>query len=743
MNKSKRLYFCLLLFFLGSNNLLFAQQYYTVADSVAIYKLLDEADAEDLAGNLEKALLLTNKALTVSDEKKMLRGKAYSLLKIADLKLKKEGAQNILPLFDAPMRLALQLKDSALIGLTFQQKGQVYLNQTNYAEAELNYNQALLYYTEQNNPDYRAMIFNENGFINDRQGEFEKAAGMYLKALQLFEKLNNMKEAANTTGNLAVTNYRMGNKEEAIRLFKKSAQIREQTGDAKGLAATYGNLVVVYTAISLDSAFRYQELVLKYANKTGSKNNMAQANATAAALLTKQKKINDAVLFQQKAIELYEEAGDQLKLANQYIGMANLQQQLNDSVNAERYYAKAELVAQKQSNKPLYQNLYTQYADFYRQRNNFRQAYFYNQQAITYKDSIINEKTAANVADLQKKYETEKKDNEIARLVTEEKISKLQIEKQKALLAGSEADAKRKETQIQLLNQQQQLRDAELKQQKEELDKQVLQNKNSEQQLLLSVQQLQIADNEKKLRLRQLGQERLLRNGLIAGTVLLLLFGYLLFNRYQLRKKIEEQRALLEVRNKISKDLHDDIGSTLTSIHILSKVSQQAIEENPSQAKQMLRDIATQTKTIQQNMSDIVWAIRPDNDKVENLISRMREHIAQTLEPQGIKTLFDVGNEALSLSLPMQHRKELLLIYKEAIHNVLKHAGATEVHIRLYETMQQLQMVIQDNGSWRNKEKPSGTGMYSMKQRAESIGGTVNIKGTANGTLLTVLLPLP
>jgi two-component system, NarL family, sensor histidine kinase UhpB len=737
-----RFVFATVLFFMIDSFSLTAQSYLP-ADSVAIYKLLDEADAEDLAGNLDKAAMLVKKALSLSNEKKMKRGEGFALLKLADLKLKKDGTENILPLFEAPLRLGLQLKDSFLIGLTYQQKGQVFLNQANYKEAEINYNKALSYYTEQNNADYRAMILNENGFISERMGAYEKAAGYYIGALQIFEKQKNTKEAANTTGNLAVTNYRMGDKETAIRLFKKSAQMREQIGDAKGLAATYGNLVTVYTSVSLDSAFSYQQLVLQLVSKTGVKTNIAQASTNAAALLTRQKKYTEALSFQTKAMELYKEVGDKLKLGNQYVALAGIYNMLNDSVKAEMYFMQAKELAKELNSKPLFQTIYTQQADFYFKRNQFQKAYQYNQTATTYKDSLVNEKTASNIAELQKKYETEKKDNEIAKLETERKINLLEIEKQKALLAGNKAEAQRKETQIQLLKKEQQLQDADLQRQKEELEKQVLLTKNNEQQLLLSVQQLQISENEKKLRIRQLDKERLLRNGLIGGSLFLFLFGILLFNRYQLRKKIEEQKNLLEVRNKISKDLHDEIGSTLTSIHILSNVSQKSIKENPEQAKKMIADISSQSKTIQQNMSDIVWAIRPDNDKVENLVSRMREYIGQTLEPQQIQTKFEVKEAALYQSLPMEHRKELLLIFKEAINNIVKHAGATSVELLLDIESSKLYMHIKDNGTWKGSASSSGTGTFSMKQRAAGLKGILAIHGSEEGTTVELQLPLP
>lgn len=720
-----------------------AQRSYTAADSAIIYHWLDKADDDDLKGNTDSAFYDVNQALQYSRKKHMRRGEGFALLKQADLTSKKEGAAEVMKMLEEPLQIANEIKDSFMIALSYHQTGQVLLNQNKYAEARAAYAKALPFYSLHSHADYRAMLLNESGFISDKLGEYDKSAGYYLDAIRIFEKENNQKELANSIGNLAISNFRAGNKEEAIKLFKRSAQIRESIGDTKGLAATYGNLVVVYTPVAIDSAVKYQQLVLTYANKGGAKNNIAQANATAAMLLSKQKKYNEAIAYQQKAIELYGEAGDRLKLANQYAGMANLYHYTGDSVKAVAYFEKASQLAAALNNKPLYQNLYTQQAAFYTERNDYRQAYQYYKLSQQYKDSVMNEKTASNIAELQTKYETEKKDNEIARLETGQKIKQLEIEQQQAKIKGDAVLAKQKQTEIELLKQQQQLRDEALLRQKEELEKQSLVSKNSEQQLLLSVQNLQIAENEKKIKIKQLDKERLLRNGLIAGIVLLLLFASLLLNRYKLRKKIEEQNRLMEVRNKISKDLHDEIGSTLTSINILSSVSEQAVTEDPVQAKQMLHQITMQSKTVQQNMSDIVWAIRPDNEKLENLLARMREFIGQTMEPQQIKTVLEADEKSMQLSLPMEMRKELLLVYKEAMNNVLKHSGATAVTVQMKVQDKELLLKIDDNGHWKPNHQSSGTGTYSMKQRAAAMNGGIAIDGTATGTSVTLKVPLP
>jgi signal transduction histidine kinase/sugar lactone lactonase YvrE len=222
---------------------------------------------------------------------------------------------------------------------------------------------------------------------------------------------------------------------------------------------------------------------------------------------------------------------------------------------------------------------------------------------------------------------------------------------------------------------------------------------------------------------------------LVAVSIAALLYA---LYRYRINQLVHIQR----IRNTISRNLHDEIGSTLTSISILSAVSQKAMENDPEQAKEMLEKIAGQSKTIQQNMSDIVWAIRSDNDKVDNLLVRIREYAAQSLEPLGIKTNIEAEAEVLNKSLSLEARKEVLLICKEALNNIAKHAGAKEAVVRLDKIDGRLKLLIGDNGQWKKDGMGSGTGLKSMQQRAVALGGALEISQDKGGTSIIVIVPL-
>jgi signal transduction histidine kinase len=210
---------------------------------------------------------------------------------------------------------------------------------------------------------------------------------------------------------------------------------------------------------------------------------------------------------------------------------------------------------------------------------------------------------------------------------------------------------------------------------------------------------------------------------------------------WMVQSRINRIREKYSLRNSIASDLHDEIGSTLTSIHILSTVSQQAMEKAPLQAKEMLAQIAIQSKTVQQNMSDIVWSIRPDNEQLASLVTRFREYAAQTLEPLNIQTTITVDDSILQKNLEPLLKKELLLIYKEAINNISKHSGASAASITLKKNGGNITMVISDNGIWKGNN--SGTGTKTMQERAKTIGGIFVINTDSTGTTITLSIPIP
>lgn len=726
------------IFFCGWANLILypvempGQKVKLQTDSLIVFNWLEKADQFDLLGQMDSATWYAHLARDWSLKKQYLPGLGYAVLKSADLLLKLSGSDSVLILCQEGIRIGERVRDSLMIGLGHHQLGQYYRDKTKFNQAISSFLHASLYYEKIHNINYQALTYNDIGFIYERQGDYETAVTYNLRAIPLFERLKNIKELANSKGNLGVVYYRMNKKETAIQLFKESAALREEIKDSKGLAAIYGNLATAYGGISLDSAIHYQFLALGQATRTGVKANIAQANTNAAMLLARQKKFKEALEYEEEAIRLYTEMGDRTKIANRHISTALVNKALGDSLKTEFHFQQAEGIARELRIKPILQNLYQQKFLFYREYNNFQSALLNHELYQQYKDSILNEKTLTNIAELQTKYETEKKDFEISRLTADQKLKQLTIRNQEISLKSAQLEKEQNRNQIRLLEQEQKLTASLNAQQQADLERKAKE----------SVLQHELLEKENQLAESRINREKWLRNFLLGGLFTLLLFAWFLFNRYQLRQQILAQEKMLTVRNAISKDLHDEVGSTLTSINVLSKAGQLSVNKEPEVTRELLVRINDQSKAVQQNISDIVWSIRPDTAKVEFLVSRIREFAALTLEPENISVQINADEGILQGTLDEFRKKEILLILKEAINNIVRHAHASRVEINCRQDSNSLRFTVMDDGLWKNNSYSTGTGMASMKERAAKMNGSVQIEHLTTGTRIGLSIPV-
>lgn len=179
------------------------------------------------------------------------------------------------------------------------------------------------------------------------------------------------------------------------------------------------------------------------------------------------------------------------------------------------------------------------------------------------------------------------------------------------------------------------------------------------------------------------------------------------------------------MRNSIADDLHDDIGSTLSSINIMGELARRKAPE----ASVLLDSISESTISMQENMSDIVWAIKTENDRFENVLRRMNAFASEVLDAKGVGLNFSCDAALASSRLSMKQRKNMYLFFKEAINNAVRHANANEVSVSIVKKWHQLEMVIDDDGKGFDVEQAyRGNGMTTLRRRAEELGGTINIQ---------------
>jgi streptogramin lyase len=192
--------------------------------------------------------------------------------------------------------------------------------------------------------------------------------------------------------------------------------------------------------------------------------------------------------------------------------------------------------------------------------------------------------------------------------------------------------------------------------------------------------------------------------------------------------------ALENVRTRIATDLHDDIGSSLTQIGLLSELARLHGDSDT------LSEIAGISRQLAGAVSDIVWAMNPRNDYMSSLSRRIRRFATDLLGGSGVELHFRLPQEDQEARTGLEVRRQTFLIFKEAVHNVARHARASRVEIELEITKDVLQLSIKDNGTgFESGALQDGNGIFNMKQRASQIRASLAVVSAPGlGTSVTL-----
>jgi signal transduction histidine kinase len=212
----------------------------------------------------------------------------------------------------------------------------------------------------------------------------------------------------------------------------------------------------------------------------------------------------------------------------------------------------------------------------------------------------------------------------------------------------------------------------------------------------------------------------------------------------ELRRTREERLIELErVRKRIATDLHDDIGSSLTQISILSEVVRQRIDGDDSKVVEPLSLIANASRELVDSMSDIVWAINPQKDHLSDLTQRMRRFASDVFTARNIAFQFHAPDTERDVPLGANVRREVFLIFKESINNMVKHSRCDRANIEFQIEEDQLRLSLSDNGKgFSTSHESHGHGLMSMRERTIGLGGNLEVI-SQNGAGTTIMLNVP
>jgi signal transduction histidine kinase len=209
-------------------------------------------------------------------------------------------------------------------------------------------------------------------------------------------------------------------------------------------------------------------------------------------------------------------------------------------------------------------------------------------------------------------------------------------------------------------------------------------------------------------------------------------------------KNQHDQFQLLEAeRTRISSDMHDEIGSGITHIALLSELIQTQ-QKDKKELKKDIKVIAVSARRLVQTMSEIIWALNPQNDTLENLLAYTREQSQQYFEPLEMQFEISFPDIIPDIKLSNAQRRNLYLVTREALNNAMKHSSATIIQLKLVIIKKNYCFSVTDNGTGiaEKKIKPGSNGLLNMKKRMKDIGGNIEWRPLEKGTTVKYSLNL-
>ncbi len=231
---------------------------------------------------------------------------------------------------------------------------------------------------------------------------------------------------------------------------------------------------------------------------------------------------------------------------------------------------------------------------------------------------------------------------------------------------------------------------------------------------------------------------------LLGGALLYFLYGFELRRRVQKQLALlREQEALERERNRIAAELHDDIGSELTNIVLLSHMLKR--ENVPEGSREIVQKLEQSSDRVVHNMNGVIWTLNTPEDTLQNLAGFLRAEARKYLDQQSFHYKFDVeDNVYVSMPVSPVLRRQLFLVLKEVLHNIVKHACASKVLVRMQLAAGCLQLEVEDNGTGFDYSTPrKGNGLRNMQKRVTAINGTWMLQSEAGkGTRISISVPL-
>lgn len=569
---------------------------------------------------------------------------------------------------------------------------------------------------------------------------------------------------------------------KAVMYGKSGVLLGRKLDFDKGIAGCLLNISACYNSASmLDSALAYIDTAIHYSNKAADPNRLALAYLNRADLYMQRQNLNQSLKDCDSSLQFAEKANNDDRRARVYQTIGSvyyMQEKWNQSAG---YYDRAYQLYQKIGNQQMSAIVLNNNGNVYKHLGNYEKSIVTFLSAIAigdslkdlnnlsmYHENLSDAYLQANKITLAEKYAllsmeyAVQQNNKTQMATAYECLGSVYLKQQKisqAIEAGEKAfTLSREQNNINVqfessdllaeayslagnpgkafryLQINKEINDSLVKQQFDE-DIAAMQTRfkvdEKDKEILL-------LNKDKEIQQQKLNQQRFLL--ITSATIALLaILGISLFiNRNRLRQQMKE----LQLRNRIAADLHDEVGSSLSSIYMLSQMAHQKKEIDQSQ-KTILEKVSSNAKETMEKMGDIVWMIKPGENEESDLKQRMERYAYETGSSKNIDTVIDLG-EIEKVKLTMEQRKNIYLIFKEAFNNAVKYSGAEKIEIETAIQNKTLTLRIKDNGKgFELSAAGRGNGLDNMQNRAKDLKGQLRIDtNTGKGTTIVLVMPI-
>ncbi|CAN5552114.1 hypothetical protein BH11BAC1_BH11BAC1_15400 [soil metagenome] len=623
------------------------------------------------------------------------------------------------------------LGDSASIASCLNNQGNIYSTQGDMEAAIDCFQQALKINEETGDKVGTGKSLNNIAIIYKNEGNYPQSMKCFLASLKVKEEIGDKKSLASTLDNIGNLYSDMGNPVDGLKYYLEAKEIREEIGDKKGLSITLNNMAIIYEhQKDFDLALDHYRHALQIKTEIGDKKGIATALRNIGSVYEKQEKYSQSLENYVASLKIRKELNDKQGIASIYTKLGELNISTKKTREA-RTYLDSSLVLYKELGNKMYTKVcYLRLSVVDSMEGNPTAALANFKMASIYKDSLLNDESTSQVNEMKMLYDTEKKDNEIKLLSKDKEIQQMNLRRQTAELDKSHLLGEKQKQEIHVKN---------LTLEKSNLALQ----KNEQEKKLQKLQLVQAANEQKEITIKheqELKQQQLIRNIIISAIAVLCIIAFLLFNRFQLRKKIESQQAIINERIRISRELHDDVGAQLSTAKLfLTDLKKNFSSEN---SKDLLDNSLGLLETSIKDLRVVMDDLRKSTLKDDGYIAAAEELVNTINQRHGIR--FNMSHHGLTERLSRESEHNLFRITQELINNTLKYAEAKKVTIDLVKQPDKVVFTFEDDGKGFDQGKAvRGYGLSNIESRIKALDGHIEINSSpGNGFMAIIEIPL-